>query len=235
MEEFGYGKHFLGHNDTTGTASGDRSDRIIKKAVCELIEKNEVLCFWYGKSGKILNKSDYIEKLVKSMGFLASEIYCFLLNEISNFPTIIVLGFYEKKLITTGVSCSDNMTNSIYFALQEARIVEWQQYNNRFSNFSHYTLEEQEDFYEIAMNRKDTLEKVEILQYEKNCLILANWIKDIKLKLLFSDIRIGVKTVKCISENLLSSLPIIENISESLDKEVVKRYYKNKKINCPIV
>ena len=40
---------------------------------------------------------------------------------------------------------------------------------------------------------------------------------------------------KNVKNNLFSSLPITKNISKSLRKEIVKRYYIDKEVDCPIV
>ena len=55
---FAYGDTSYGHNDTTGTATGINSYIIIEKAIRELIEKNDVLCFWYNDSGKVISLSE---------------------------------------------------------------------------------------------------------------------------------------------------------------------------------
>ena len=235
LSEFGYGDHLFGHNDTTGTAAGTDSKSIIEKAICELIEKNEVFCFWYGRSGKVLEINHHMRKMIDKLGFISTEFYCFLLNEISNFPTIIVLGFDNGRLITTGVSCSNNMMKSLCGAFQEARIIEWQQYNNIKSNFTNYSVIEQELFLNAIKEKKNYLEKGKIVKNKEEQIKLVNWVHNIQVRLLYSDNILGIKVVKCISENLFSSLPITKNISKSLRKEIVKRYYIDKEVDCPIV
>ena len=130
LSAFAYGNSVTGHNDTTGTAAGLHSDIIINKAVCELVEKNEVFCFWYSNNGKVIEPNNYIKNIINKLNFVSTNFFCFCSQEISNYPTVIVLGFLHERLITTGVSCTDNMYSSLQNAFQEAKIVEWQQFKN---------------------------------------------------------------------------------------------------------
>lgn len=66
-------------------------------------------------------------------------------------------------------------------------------------------------------------------------IIFAEWVNNIQIRLIHEDRRLGVKVIKCISEELLSCLPIKKNIEYSLNKEIVKRYYLDKEVDCPIV
>lgn len=236
FSEFGYGLHSKGYNDTTGTAVGVVTSEIVEKAISELIEKNEVFCFWYGRAGKKLESTPFVEAVIDKLGFCSNEFFYFVVNEISNFPTIIVMGFLDGRLITTGVACCGNMKEGIYKAFQEAKIIEWQQYNNSKSNFLKYSKKEQKEFYNIIRRKNKVLES-EIMSTEekKRKLELEDWIEDIEIKLLYVDANLGIKVIKCISEDLLSALPVQKNILKSLNKKIVKKYYIDKEVECPIV
>ena len=235
ISDFGYGTHSFGHNDTTGSAAGSESVCILQKAVLELIEKNEVFCFWYGRAGKYIEENEYIKTIINSLGFKATEFYCFLLNEISNFYTIIVMGFYENKLITTGVSCCNDMKECIYKAFQEARIVEWQQYNNGNSNFDKFSANTQREYYKFVQEKTKYMNRGLIQNVRHEKLKLAKWIQNIWIKLIYADVRRNVKMVKCISDELLTALPTKSNIVEASQKDIIIRYYKDCEVDCPIV
>ena len=64
---------------------------------------------------------------------------------------------------------------------------------------------------------------------------LKAWIKNIEVNVIYADEKRGLKTIKCISKELMSSIPIRENIALYKSKEIIKRYYKNSIIDCPIV
>lgn len=66
-------------------------------------------------------------------------------------------------------------------------------------------------------------------------MVFTKWVRDIQIRLIFEDRRLGVKVVKCISNELLSCVPIKKNIDCSPNKEIVKRYYLDQSIDCPIV
>lgn len=237
FSDFGYGDSEYGHNDTTGTATGYLSEAVISKALCELIEKNEALCFWYSDHGKQIVQDEKIKKMLHKMHFISTEFYGYIIHEISNFPTVILLGFYQGRLLTTGIACTNSIEKSLDCAIKEAKIIEWQQYNNEKSGFYHYSKEELEEIRWMLRSKNQSLEAVRISgdSEPKKELQLAEWIRGIYVKVIYADEARGLKTVKCISKELLSSVPIKENIEKTLNKEIVKRYYTNQTIDCPIL
>lgn len=234
---FGYGDTKYGHNDTTATATGIKSEEVINKALCELLEKNEVLCFWYGNCGKRVKINKLLEDKINNLNFISDKFFCFIINELSNYSTVIVLGMKGKRLITTGVSCTGCAMESFDNAIKEAKIIEWQQYNNKQSEFSNYSTIEMQDIYKVIECKNSNFMSTDILpdRNYKSVLNLKSWISDICLKVIFSDEKTGLKTIKCVSEQLLSALPICNNIIKSMDKEIVRRYFVCKEVDCPIV
>ena len=235
LSAFAYGDHATGHNDTTGTAAGLYSDFIINKAICELVEKNEVFCFWYGSKGNVVEQTAEVKKIINKLGFISTDFFCFCLQEISNYPTILVLGFLNQRLITTGVSCTNNILSSLQNAFQEAKIVEWQQFQNPESNFSSFSDDDHRTFWDKIVQKHNSLPKYNYESQMHSHIIFAEWVNNIQIRLIHEDRRVGVKVIKCISEELLSCLPIKKNIEYSLNKEIVKRYYLDKEVDCPIV
>ena len=234
--EFGYGDSEFGHNDTTGTATGIYSQKIIDKAVRELLEKNEVLCFWYGNCGRKLVINNDVVNIINNYNFIADDFYCFVVNELSNIPTIIVLGFKNKRLLTSGVSCDYNILESLNNALGEAKTIEWQQYNNRHSALNNYTNREQKEILNNVIQKNNNYDSVCISELESmnSQIEVSDWIDDIRMKILYSDDKLGLKTVKCISKHLMSSIPIKENIKKCGEKEIIKKYYMYTEVDCPI-
>lgn len=62
----------------------------------------------------------------------------------------------------------------------------------------------------------------------------ADWINHVEISVIGDDINRGVKTIKCISKQLLNSVPIKINIERQKDKEIIKRYLIDYSIDCPI-
>lgn len=155
----------------------------------------------------------------------------------ANYPTVIVLGLKGKRLITTGVSCSMSTMESFDNAIKEAKIIEWQQYNNIQSEFWRYSDTEMQDIYKIIDYKSKTLKSIDIFsdKYLNSVLDIKSWVGDIYLKIVSTDEKTGLKTIKCVSDQLLSALPIYSNILKSMDKEIIRRYFINKEVDCPIV
>lgn len=65
----------IGNIDTTGTAAGTISTKVIEKAIFELLEKNELYLFWYLNIGERLKNSKVIERFLKRQGMDEFENY----------------------------------------------------------------------------------------------------------------------------------------------------------------
>lgn len=235
FSEFSYGNHKVGYNDTTGTASGRHADDIIQKAVLELIEKNELFCFWYGDKGKRVYCDDELENQIKQYNFISTSIKIFLMNELSNYPTIIVLGFLDDELKTTGVACSPDISTSIRNALNEAKSIEWQTFNNPLAEANQYSKEMLQLFYKKVNYKEHLCEMVLISSLEHNeSLKISDWIVHIEIAVIGEDINRGIKTIKCISNQLLNSIPIKKNILLQKEKEIVRKYLNDFSIDCPV-
>ena len=234
---YGYGDTIYGHNDTTGTATGISSLKVIKKAICELIEKNECLCFWYGDVGKRIPICNDIEQEIRSYNFISEKVFLYVIREVSNYPTVIALGIKDNRLIATGVSCTDKLAKSIKQSLEELRVIEWQQFQNKQSAFYNYSDVEYSQIMKRIYEKEEHLGVYHYEEYNKKAeeMRFADWIKNVRIKVIYADEKLGLKTVKCISEDLLSALPIHENIRKETNKKIVKKYYDKRVVNCPIV
>lgn len=80
-----------GHQDTTGTASGLDSPMLIEKAICELLEKNELMLMWYKKLCYLIKITDTVSKILKKYGLKEKNVKIFYSQNISNIHTIIFL------------------------------------------------------------------------------------------------------------------------------------------------
>ena len=233
--EFGYGNHEFGFNDTTGTSSGKLSEVIIQKALTELIEKNEVFCFWYGLKGEKLKQDKEIHDLINDYNFISNMFKIYVVRELSNYSTVIVMGFLEGKLLTSGVCCSITMEQSLILALKEAKGIEWQTFNNplakanKFSDKLHKKILKKVKFMD-EIYKVITKDSIQATRYIET----ADWINHVEISVIGDDINRGVKTIKCISKQLLNSVPIKINIERQKDKEIIKRYLIDYSIDCPI-
>lgn len=233
--EFGYGKHMIGFNDTTGTASGKSSEIIIQKALTELIEKNEVFCFWYGLKGRKISIDQRIIKQIDCYKFISNQFKLYVISELSNFPTVIVMGFLDKKLITTGVCCSTDINKALNLALKEAKGIEWQTFKNPLATSSHYSNLMHKRIFERVQFMDKTLKSVSNVTINKSkTLKTIDWINHIEVAVIGDDVTRGIKVIKCISKQLLNSIPIKANIEMQMEKEIVGKYLVDYSIDCPI-
>ncbi len=230
--EFGYGNGVWGVNDTTGTASGVNTSRILEKAILELIEKNDSLCFWFSDCGNEIIINDHLQKYIKQQNFIADKYRLYMVNEISNYYTCIFFAFKDGRLVSTGVSCTNKLIVAAKNAIAEAKIIEWQQYNNPYSNYSSLTEEECKKIIN-RINTKKYIANIEHYQEKTSMVAFPDWVGKIAFAIINTDSH-GIKTVKCVSESLLSCMPIKKNIEAALEKTVVKKYYKEKDLDCPI-
>lgn len=235
FNEFSYGKHLLGYNDTTGTASGNKTEQILPKAVSELIEKNELFCFWYGSKGERVYCDSEIDTLISRFNFISNVFKIYLITELTNYPTIIVLGFLEDELLTSGISCSSDVDTSIENALREAKSIEWQTFSNPLTGSYKFSKEIMQIFYEKIKKKEETYKLILRNSIKNNkTLKFADWIDHIECAIIGDDLNRGIKTIKCISNQLLNSIPIKKNIYLQKEKEIVIRYLDDYSVDCPI-
>lgn len=233
---FSYGDSLLGHSDTTGTAAGIYSKNIIKKGICELVEKNDLLCFWYGKKGyEISDDTIELNSSMRSFGFLADVIRIYVVEEISNYPTIILFGFKNTKLITTGVCCAKTVLEAMHGAICEAKIIEWQQYDNQMSTFENMSLEYLDAMQSNIERPQISFREAQQYDSKEQEIAFSHWINSVRCKMIFADARYNLKVVKIISDELMISVPTLDNIRKSNNKEIVKRYFLHKEIDCPVL
>lgn len=232
---FAYGDSKYGHSDSTGTASGTNSLAIERKAILELIEKNDCLCFWYSNIGVRLNLAEF-EEYIKHLNFISTNFRAYVVSEISNYYSVIFIGFHNGKMLCNGIACSNNIINACTTAIQEAKTIEWQQYSNPQSSI--FGLSKK---YNQAVMEKLNLLDSKAFKYRASDfstvddLHLAGWVKDLKIALIGIDSKLGLKSIKCISNDLISCVPTMQNIEKYTNKTVVKKYYIDRSVDCSIV
>jgi len=223
---YGFNERF-GSSDTTGTASGHVSEMVIKKAVLELIEKNELFMLWYGAKGFYVELCCKYRNLIDSLEFINSFVDIFLCRRLSNYFTAIVIvkTSTNTKIVASGIAISNCMDEAISLALQEARLMEWAHHNNIDSIF--YKLSDENHLLSI-----DHLEKLKLslwtynakFNYSPNLKQLK--IHDLVKSIYFRAINVGKGkrelTVKCVSDELFNCLPRNGRIALSMNKEIVK-------------
>lgn len=223
--DFGYGySDMFGKVDTTGTASGLKSQEIIEVAILELIEKNEMLLFWYLQKGEYVKKDTFIKKIISDMGFSSDRVEIFTCQEISNYFVFFVVLIDQNTVIASGAGISNNQINALKKALSEARLLEWQNKNNKMSSLYMMDLSEKEKVINYLDNLIKVLPIKEIRNNKVHSLVIVDWVESIYINVLNPLNDYSSLTIKCISRELYNCLPLKDNIVKSLNKKISIKY-----------
>lgn len=244
---YGWNKRY-GLMDTTGTASGVKnSSDILEKAMKEIIEKNELLLFWYsGINIRYIDYKDLKMGIIRDCILDQFENFIFIVRNISNLYTCIVITFdrNKKQIISSGVSGELELKQAIKGAIGEAiQLVSCfnRSEKEHLNRYAFVTLEESEKIYNKLLYMKNKSEEmiVENLKPINNKGIkLSSWISDLTIVYLnVSGNLCNGKTIRCCSKDLFNCIPTLQNIKLSLHKKILTEYsidYVNS-IDCIIV
>ncbi len=226
-EYLGYGANeAFGMMDTTGSASGLSSDRVIQKAKNELIEKNELLLLWYKKLGFSLEIDDGVLKTIESIGFASKQIFLFACNSILDSPTFVVILFNDENTLTaTGVSFGGTYHRSFIGALYEAKLLERINLESTYSPYAAIRPEEHNDVYQYVCLLRDTLPKRTLANFvETEDATLPHWLTSLNVALLNTKGFQRELTVRCFSSDLLNCIPLKDNIEHSHNNTIIREY-----------
>lgn len=215
----------VGYVDTTGTgARNAETNLIIEKAISELIEKNELLLFWYLGLGKRLEKEQYIEMKLREYGLTCYDSYFFQCQNISSWPTIIALFTKDSKIVTTGISCNKDIKKAMDGAINEAKtlrvlnMLQWRD-SLQYSEAEHEEIIEYiNTLYDKNVQKHCKFQKIENVDIE-----LAEWIGNLEISMICSRVNSN-KVISVISDELIKCIPIKKNLQYCKDVEIIKKY-----------
>lgn len=241
--ELGYGNNLIfGRVDTTGTASGICSKKIKQKALSELLEKNELMLMWYGLRGRSVKIDQRIQDLFQNIGLHSENIFLFASKNISSGTAIVAVLFHRNKVVASGVSLSHQVLAAVRNAVLEAKLLERIFRENTISPYYNYSNEQHESLLSYCTYMRDTMEPIslnELCDQESQCLVTADWIKDIRFAVLNTHIFQETLTIRCISKDLLNCIPTKPNIERCLAKNIVVRFGIKKQLthtpNCIVL
>ncbi len=225
-----------GMKDTTGTASGLNSKILIEKAVCELIEKNELMLMWYKKLTKIVDISDYINSVLMKYGINRDVVKIFYSQNISNIHTVIIFIFNRyNEIIGSGISGSKDINDALISSIEEALMQIWVNLNAPSPIYTKNSKKLKTYFLNLC--------KAEIINIEN-----LKSVQNIKIIEEFNDIEIALLniaglqreiTIKALSESMFNCIPSLVNIKKNKDKKIVKYFdimedFKNK-VECEVI
>lgn len=221
---YGYGfNETYGYVDTTGTISGVKSTNAIEGAILELIEKNEMLLLWYKFLGFYIKKESSLEELIRNMNFSSERVEIFFSKNLSNMPVFFVILISDDKLIASGAGIHRNSELALEKAMNEARLLEWQNKNNNQSTLTLLSEIDQDKIIKHINLMRDQMEKISFEKFIEETLLLPGWLSSLEFHVLNSITDTGSLTIKCLSQNILNCLPKKEYIFLK-EKELHKQY-----------
>lgn len=220
---YGYNKKY-GYIDTTGTAARFSHGDAMQTALNELIEKNELFLFWYKNCGCYVEKTQNINELIRIRNYASSRIEIFETEELSNMSTFIVVGMHNGRIKTSGISTNINPMEAINKALDEARLLEWINYNNVQSSLENVGEKSMAQTVNYLENKCNTLKKYKWDEFKKDKIIYQELVKNIQFAVLNNKNDFEGLVLKCISKDLFNCIPLKERILKDCNKNIMKRY-----------
>ncbi|MBE2941428.1 YcaO-like family protein [Anoxybacillus flavithermus] len=222
-------------SDTTGTATHTDSRKAIQTAIQELLEKNALYLFWYGKKGYKLKLKNY-KNDIPSLYFnlLRSMEFVKLFVNDTFYPLFVVFVALctHQKDIYTGIGSSFLLTCAIQKAIEEAYVLKWQKEFNYILNTNYlgkdssaqvksdiqleYLLEMDALPYYISSDR--TYSDGDI----RDC--FPKWLTNLHIIMLQNELYPLLKCVKVFSLDLYNHVPIKQylKVNQKINVETVK-------------
>ncbi|NEW63123.1 hypothetical protein GMA11_06905 [Granulicatella sp. zg-ZJ] len=205
--------------DTTGTAGGClSSSTLFQIALLELIEKNELMLFWYGSYGYryYLKKQSYLNliKMFNKDYKVVDEIKIFCIKNLSSAVTIIVALFKKKNFVGSGIAASLIIDEAIEKAVNESKNLLLAYYHVGNLLLNDKLCKE----VSVHLQKKELYSKKINYNLKESTFKLKKWINDIVT--VFLPFSCGnEKVIKVCSQKLINCIPLKENLMY-LDKEI---------------
>lgn len=225
-KEVGYGfSKTYGFLDTTGTSAGVSSNELKKKALTELLEKNESMLFWYTDKFYGIEIDDVISSIVKSLGLADADIYMFYANELSNAHTVITLCFYDNNLVSSGISCSLVYDKAIEDSLLEAKMLLSVYIGRGFSPIKNLMDKDyQNSVYPYIKEKFLSSTKLTYTPPSVERVIVKDWIKPIDYIGLNIVPMSCKQCIRCCSIALMNCMPYRQNLLSMPTKLILKKF-----------
>lgn len=201
--------------DSTGTSAHINSQLALQKALEELLEKNSLFLFWYGREGWKLRLEDY--EYHPLFNQIIKEGYDLLVFLNVSFPplyTVIVVIYTGNLIISTGISASLDFNLALDAAIREAYLLKWEkhgldlriqtrsnrddlEYLNHLMNFDYFDKEKKSTEYYIS--KKSYLE--DLLE------CIPKWVSNLHTFVLKNTTFPNLTCIKVFSTDLYNHLP----------------------------
>ncbi|WP_162551213.1 YcaO-like family protein [Paenibacillus tepidiphilus] len=230
--------------DTTGTACHSSSNNSIYYALKELIEKNALFIFWYGKKGvQIENKDGKFNQNKLTMGLNNNRKNVIYFSIDYFYPLRVIFSFIvlDNYICSSGVGSSFCLMEAAQKALQEAYLLQWKDETLELVDSQNSTFKKKHENHSEYLSHLESYEKVsswELLNdiQEKKTFsvsrlleVLPTWIEDVYLIPLHQVIAKKVKCVKVFSPFMYNHIPIkgLLNLDNPMNRNTINLNYKH--------
>lgn len=227
--------------DTTGGAAHISSKLAIKNALVELLEKNALFLFWYGKQGYRIRKSKEIKELLiyKKLSLYGYEVKLYLNDFFSPVKVVFSIVYKDNEFVSCGIGTHFNLIKSVENSIKEAYLLAWQNEEHQFIIKQNSSLKNTNNFYVISpdTSQLDYIENLidlplyseddvqEEIPFEVKPIlsILPKWIESIYVIYYKNYIFNKLKYVKVFSYDLFNHVPHSEfiNLNLNMNKKTI--------------
>ncbi|KOR94823.1 YcaO-like family protein [Geobacillus stearothermophilus] len=222
-------------SDTTGTATHPDSYQAVKIAIKELLEKNALFLFWYGKKGYTLRSNNMLENIPIYHHFkeMPGSIELFVNDSFAPLYVVFAIVYTERKIICCGVGSSFHLQEAIQKSLEEAYVLRWQKESNEILKSylnEKYPEKNYEEQLSYLLELKSlpgyiyTREEININTNNdiRNCFPL--WLTNLHVIILQNKFYSALKCVKVFSLDLYNHVPIKQylRIERKINQETIK-------------
>lgn len=232
---YGYDSKY-GHKDTTGTASGLNSAILIEKAICELLEKNELMLMWYKKLCSLVKITPAVKAVLLQYGINEKNIKIFYAQNISNIHTIIVFILNDNlQIIGSGISGDKDVMHTLVSAIEEALMQKWMDELSPKSMYLKNNKKFDDYFFTLCNVKQISIENLKSVQK----IIINPPFDDIEVGLLnIAGCRREI-TIKAISKTMFNCIPTISNIRKNKTRVIsvlygIEKELKNA-VECAVI
>ncbi|MFS0859376.1 YcaO-like family protein [Paenibacillus taichungensis] len=214
--------------DTTGASSHISSEKAVINSLREIIEKNALYLFWYGKKGcsikmdiSLMNQHKLLSGLInqdKEVLFFINDFFC---------PLKVVFCFiiFKNFVCASGVGTSFSVEEAVFKSVQEAVLLQWKDESNELVSMSRQVFKKRyEDHSEYIEYLSRGYGSISLNEYKDNTAtknitvpgllsVLPSWILDLYMIPLKQTVTSKVKCVKIYSPYLFNHIPLKEYIN----------------------
>lgn len=219
-----YTRMLEGKTDTTGSALHIKSSTAIENAVKELLEKNALFLFWYGKMGYRIEEKYYLDNeyfnILSSAGFKTKV---FINNYFEPLHTLFVISHKDNDLFLCGLGSHTNPLIALKHAFEEAYLIGYMQYYALSIGIKPdenlwWTEEKERHIEKLAEIETVELNSIFYEDFNLNNIIqnLPKFIEDLHIIYLEQSLSKKLKGVRVYSKDLINCLPLKKNINISI-------------------